>query len=71
METIKVRIALEIDRDGYWYAYGDDNGGDFDEVMQAVEYSRVGLGGKRHWIEAEIPIPEDEPETIKGEAVPA
>ena len=71
MQTVKVKIALEIDHDGGWCAYGDDNGGDWDEVMQAVDFSTTGPGGQRFWIEAEIPLPAAEPETVKGDAVPA
>lgn len=71
METIKVRIALEINPKGDWqamgsYAYGDD---DWEGVMDAFE--PLDGNAKRLWIEAEVTVPAAEPETVKGEAVPA
>ena len=71
MEKIKIRIALEIDPDGDWYAYGDANGGEFEEVIRAIEFGALNPGGSRYWIEAEIPVPDANIETVKGDAVPA
>ena len=71
METVKVSIALEMDADGNWCAYGDQDGSDWDGSMQSIEFSTTNPGSKRYWIEAEVPLPIDEPVTVTGEAVPA
>lgn len=70
MKTVKVKIALEIDTEGYWHACGFSGGDDWDEVMEAID-CLDGHHVKRHWIEAEIPVPAEDAEVIAGKAVEA
>ena len=72
MKTAKVKIALEINSDGDWIAYGYSSQGDDDwaSVMDAFD-ALEGHHVRRHWIEAEVQVPEDAPATAKGEVVPA
>jgi hypothetical protein len=72
METIKVKIALEINSDGEWQASGSsfNEMGDWQENLVFDELLD-GEHVRRMWIEAEIPVPAAEPETVKGEATPA
>lgn len=71
MMTIKVRIALEINPDAEWQAYGSNlHTGDWAEVMDGIE-ALDGHHVRRHWITAEIPVPAEEAEVIAGSAVEA
>lgn len=67
METVKVRIAVEVNSDGEWQAYGSD----LLNEWPVGEYVSLEGNVARHWVEAEIAVPASEPETVKGEAVPA
>lgn len=62
MKTQKVRIALAINTEGDWYAWGaytHDDESALDEVSgQLNDYTTL------HWIEAEVPIPS--PMVIEG-----
>jgi hypothetical protein len=70
MKTVKVRIALEIDPEGNWQASGCGGPGmvamDWGDHMAAFDAMD---DGARHWIEAEVPVPEAEPQTLAGKAV--
>jgi hypothetical protein len=69
MKTIKVRIALEVASTGQWQAYGFDlTDGTWDDIMDGLEPLQEPYV-KRHWIEAEVPVPAAEPATIAGSAV--
>jgi hypothetical protein len=70
MKTKKVRIALEIDHQGCWQAQGGDLfSDDWSEAMSALEPIS---DSHRHWIEAEVPVPEAPAETtVTGKAVEA
>jgi|GEM_PF-5014953 len=63
-KTIKVRIALEINSDGEWFAYGFTRCKSWKEAMECFDT----LDGetKRHWITAEVPLPDAEPEAVVG-----
>jgi len=58
-KTVKVRIAVGIDKDGDWEACGNSVLQD-QEKENRCSWSR----SVTHWIEAEIPIPESQ--TIDG-----
>jgi hypothetical protein len=72
MKTVKVRIALEIGPDGNWQANGyggpaiDQDPPDWGDHMSS--YDAID-DGRRYWIEVEVPVPEEEPETLAGNAV--
>jgi len=57
-KTTTVRIALAIDRDGGWCAYGADHHKDqnsWDEAMSTCDLSGNEF---RMWVVAEVPLPE-------------
>lgn len=67
MKTVKVRIALEINQDGEWQASGWTDLETWESTMGCFD----SLEGDvvRHWIEAEVPVPDAEPAAIAGKAV--
>ena len=70
MKTVKVRIALEIGPEGDWHAYGYGAPGSKSEEFNSVMDSFDAIeDAARHWIEAEVPVPEAEPDTLHGKAV--
>jgi hypothetical protein len=56
MKTVKVRIAVTVDSDGYWTACGWKGVLDGDAMGTAID--SVGEYASRYWITAELPIPE-------------
>lgn len=54
-KTVRVRIAVAVDKDGDWRAWGD--------VEEVVVFGGEAL----HWVEADIPLPQ--PQTVEGEVV--
>lgn len=70
MKTQKVRIALEINSAGVWQAYGYavDAADSWEEIMESVE-PLEGHHVQRHWIEAEVPVPDAEPAVVAGKAI--
>lgn len=72
-KTIRVRIAVIINADGVWSAFGFKNSSD--ESMR--ENANISLEGHEenhdtvHWIEADIPVPViPAPQTIEGTVTP-
>ncbi|MBM3460767.1 MAG: hypothetical protein FJX76_01570 [Armatimonadetes bacterium] len=53
---IKVRIAVAVDHEGTWCAYGS-SGGD-DEEMMNLACETLLDGEARYWIEAALDVPE-------------
>lgn len=70
MKTIKVKIALEVNPDGEWHAYGWHDAADWDEAMDGLEPLQ-GHHTQRLYVTADVPVPAAEPATVTGEAVPA
>ena len=69
MNTIKIRIALEINPDGEWQAVGNNLDEDWNDAMR---YSDPLADGKRYWIEAEVPVPaEATADVVSGNAMEA
>lgn len=68
MKTLKVKIALEIDPEGNWHAYGYPNAESWMEAMDSFDFLDNSV---RYWIEAEVPVPDAEPVIISGNAVEA
>ena len=67
-KTVKVRIAVAVDRDGKWNASGWGKGSAYanGEAMD-IAIEGVDEGEARYWVEAELPIPEAE--TISADKV--
>ncbi len=61
----KIRIAVAINEEGNWFAYGFKGCQSWKEATECFDM----LDGveARYWVEVEIPIPELEPEVIFGE----
>ena len=62
MKTVKVRIALVVNSNGYWSAYGFPKDGPRDESMM-MDNACDGMGEPngveaKHWITAEVEVPE-------------
>lgn len=57
MRTVKVRVAVSVDRTGDWNSFGGCKMLDKD----AVEFSREVLqcGERTYWLTAEIEVPEE------------
>lgn len=55
-KTIKVRVAVSIDRSGDWNAFGGKTMKDQD----AIEFSRETIGDQErtYWLTAELEVPE-------------
>ena len=68
MKTIKLRIALEITPNGEWQAAGSNfDDGDWNYAMTHCDPLPE---AKKHWIEAEVPVPEEATaEVVAGNAV--
>ena len=54
MKTVKVRIAVAVDPDGNWNAYGWT---DADGVAMELALEGVASGEARYWVTAELPVP--------------
>ncbi|MBO1080863.1 hypothetical protein [Roseomonas haemaphysalidis] len=54
-QTVKVRIAVAVDKTGDWNAFGSKGSKAHDAMSIAVEM--VEDGEARYWITAELPIP--------------
>lgn len=67
MTTIRVRIALAIDSDGDWAAYGVRGYAD-ESMLEEAGYS-VCEPQTLHWIECDVPVPDPVPTTIQGAIV--
>ena len=68
MNTVKVRIAVQVDPEGNWDAGGDSANSSTDWADQSNAWDLE--GAKRYWVEAELPIPEAAaPEVIAGNAI--
>lgn len=55
MKTVKVRIAVAVDRDGNWSAFGCNEHTDKVDMNYAVAGDESLTG--RYFVEAELPIP--------------
>jgi len=66
METVKVRVAVAVDRKGNWRASGwsDENGRTATADPMEIALGGVAEGQASYWIEAELPVPEAK--TIKA-----
>jgi hypothetical protein len=63
-DTIRVRIAVGINRNGEWAAYGSSSSDDDDAAFTVVE----GWGyNTPRFVEADIPLPVAE--TVEGEII--
>ena len=60
--TVRVRIAVAVDPDGGWSAWGGS--GVKDHVSMSYATDGVGEGEARHWVEADLPVPESH--TVQG-----
>lgn len=74
MKTVKVRIAVAVDRKGDWSSAGwntsyDDARYARDAFGSAVE--NLDEGEARYWLEAELPIPEDSATVVQATVLPA
>jgi hypothetical protein len=60
-ETVKVRIAIAVDREGKWAAYGFSrtDGSPANEEAWEIVLDIVDDGEARYWVTAELPVPED------------
>lgn len=56
MATVKVRIAVAVDRKGDWYAYGSTHADDASMMDNAVDC--VEEGEAQYFLTAELEIPE-------------
>ena len=58
MKTVKVRIAVAVDAEGNWAAYGFV--GASEKVAMAGVAQRLpwGKAEASHWLTAELPVPE-------------
>jgi len=66
-KTVKVRIAVAVDKTGDWNAFGSKGSAAHDAMSIAVEM--VEDGEVRYWVTAELPIPDAA--DVKGEVEPA
>lgn len=70
MATVRVRIALAIDSDGKWWAYGYHNSTVTDAQEVICDMSEDGNDTTVwKWIEADVEIPQEE--VVAGAAVDA
>lgn len=61
--TIKVRIAIAVDPQGRWYAYGSGTREknyieNHDHLLETTDYDTIGPSEALFWLTAELPIPE-------------
>jgi hypothetical protein len=66
--SIKIKIALAINPEGEWIAYGYKEMIGWDDAMDSFEPLDMEC---RFFIEAEVPLPDAIAGTIQGEVVPA
>ncbi len=64
--TVRVRIAVAVDDDGDWQAFGGS--GYADHKLSEYVKARVGQQHSMHWVEAELPVPQVR--TVRGEVTP-
>ena len=57
-KTVRVRIAVAVDPDGFWSANGW--AGSNEKVHMERACDTVGEGEARYWLEADLPIPEQQ-----------
>jgi hypothetical protein len=58
MKTVKVRIAVAVDRDGVWHAAGWGSGGvPATDAAMDIAVEAIGPGEARYWVTAELPVP--------------
>lgn len=60
--TKRVRIAVAVDRNGFWNCYGCEGSPDDEAMELAVE--GVDHGESRHFITADVPLPDDPAEIV-------
>ena len=63
MKTIKVRIAVAVDKDGKYVASAYNSNDSWDECMSCA-LDLLEPGEARYWVTAELPLPETG--TIEG-----
>ena len=65
-KTIRVRIAVLVDDEGTWFAFGeaDDDAGLATSIFEQATYNDIGDDARLSFVEADVPMP-DAP-TIKG-----
>ena len=73
-KTVRVRIAVAVSRTGAWAAYGWQLAGskprsDSDFLREMMEEDVYGVDAT-HYVEADVPIPQNIGETIEGEVAP-
>lgn len=68
-KTIRVRIAVCVDSDGYWNAAGTRSIDSKNDHCTAVVWSEVGMNAqdrcaRRHlvWVDADVPVPDKTPD---------
>lgn len=65
MATVKVKVAVAVDKYGEWRSWGDSVEREDRSISEAL--SGVGDMGVCYWIEADLPIPEKkEPEVVQA-----
>lgn len=64
MKTVRVRIAVRINKEGQWRANSSSE--TYNTFSGIVAAQGLEIGEVLHWIEADVPIPE-EPKLIVGE----
>jgi hypothetical protein len=60
METVRVRIAVAVDKDGKWNCCGwktDMTAKKYDAEAMGLAVDGVADGEARYWIEADVPLP--------------
>ena len=75
MKTVRVRIAVAVSPDGRWYAQGgsvyDDRSARSDSLIFHPDQATPDGAFCVSWIEADVPMPIEQPEdTIQGEVKP-
>ena len=63
-DTVKVRIAVAVDVDGIFAAFGDSGMSDYDMAEEVAGGLRLRLPMRVSFIEADVPLPEQQ--TVKG-----
>ena len=64
--TAKVKIALSINSDGEWVAYGFKGCEDWAEAMEAFDPID---NEQRRWVVVDVALPDTEPEAVSGAVV--
>ena len=73
-KTVRVRIAVAVSRTGAWAAYGWQLAGskprsDSDFLREIMDEDVYGVDAT-HYLEADVPIPQNLGETSEGEVTP-